>query len=363
MTALGSEDPTELFNSMISSAEDSESSELEGTSVLLAPSELEGTSVLSAPSEHEGTSVLPNTSYAAEIASASEFSDSAKSLEAPDSVESAELLENSALSSLGDQPTAVIGFDPENEDLRLDRESETTLVAGIGRRSEVTVEEKVSFGRARPSTRTLGSSTALESDARINQAENLRISQERLLDLEKELEKLREENEQFASANAAAKEQIFELSQKAEHLAQELSQNSQQYQSEIQIYRDSVSLKEVELIKSRTKIDELETRLRQDLRKIRVRERELENRLELTRMEKEALLSAKDDAILDLKRKLEQSSHEVEGYRQRVSDLNSRIETNNDQFARTVRTLRLALTNLEVSDSVGAMGPILKKAE
>ena len=79
-------------------------------------------------------------------------------------------------------------------------------------------------------------------------------------------------------------------------------------------------------------------------------------------MEKEALLRSKDDAILDLKRKLDQLNHDQEAYRQRVAELNSRVESNNDQFARTVRALRLALTNLEVNDTGGVRAP-LKKAE
>jgi predicted nucleic acid-binding Zn-ribbon protein len=226
------------------------------------------------------------------------------------------------------------------------------------------VEEKISFGAARPSTRTPSSQVAAWGDAQTSQAENLRIAQERMVSLEQELEKLRAENEMLSSANTSAKEQLDEVLQKNAKLEQDLANNSAQFEAELEIHRDGASSKDAEIKKLRRRVDELEGRLHQDLRKIRVRERELENRLELTKMEKESLLRSKDDAMLDLKRKMDNLNYELQGYRQRVTDLNQRIEGNTEQFARTVRALRLALTNLEVSDSSGSMTITpLKKAE
>jgi hypothetical protein len=126
------------------------------------------------------------------------------------------------------------------------------------------------------------------------------------------------------------------------------------------ILKGSLRYKEEEAIKARVKIDELETRLKSDFKKIRVRERELENRLELLRAEKVALVRSKDDYILDQKRKIEQISQELDNYRNKCLELNKALEANQDQFKRTERALRLALTNLEVKEE--SLMPI-KKAE
>ncbi len=92
----------------------------------------------------------------------------------------------------------------------------------------------------------------------------------------------------------------------------------------------SPSNKEAEL--SKAKVDKFKGRLGHDLHKIPVRKRDLENRLELSRGKKEALLRHKDDAILDLKRKLEQTSRNLTVYREKVGELYRGIETNNEQF-------------------------------
>jgi len=58
----------------------------------------------------------------------------------------------------------------------------------------------------------------------------------------------------------------------------------------------------------RETVDEMEhlkARVRIDIRKIRVREKELENRLEMTKKDSEALIGARENKIIELKRKLD----------------------------------------------------------
>jgi len=76
-------------------------------------------------------------------------------------------------------------------------------------------------------------------------------------------------------------------------------------------------------------------------------------------------LRTKDEAILELKRKTENLQAEIESYQNKIIELGQKIEANQDQFARTVRALRLALTNLEVSEGTATsitLTPI-KKAD
>ena len=96
------------------------------------------------------------------------------------------------------------------------------------------------------------------------------------------------------------------------------------------------------------------------MKKIRIRERELENRLELIRAEKNTLTKSKDDQILDLRRKMDIMQMEVDSYRQKCVDLNKNLETNQDSFKRTTRALRLAMANLELQEE---NKPALKKVD
>ena len=131
-------------------------------------------------------------------------------------------------------------------------------------------------------------------------------------------------------------------------------------QSELLILKGNLQYKENEAAKARLKVEELESRLKSDFKKIRVRERELENRLELLRAEKAAIVRSKDEYILEQKRKVDQLSQELDNYRKKCLELNKALDANQEQFKRTERALRLALTNLEPKEE--NIVP-LKKAE
>lgn len=244
--------------------------------------------------------------------------------------------------------------------------SDKTVVVGVRQNSPARgaeVEEKVSFGSQRGQRSTQSSSGGSSTDAHLLQAENFKMAQDRILALEREIEKLREENEVLSSASELAKEKNEELIARVNNIERAKAEQYDQAQAEIDIYKDSVSEKDKELSRLREKVDELEARLKADLRKIRVRERELENRLELSKLEKNALVKSKDETILEMKRALDQVTAELESYKQKNHELSHRIEQNQVQFGRTVRALRLALANLEAGDQQeGSITP-LKKAE
>lgn len=267
---------------------------------------------------------------------------------------------SSANSSNHDDKTAVIGSKPQSQapliadDSEYIGPAEATVVAG-GKRSTQEPEAKVSFGHQ----------PRISGDPALVQAENLRLAQERIIELEKAFEKIRRENELLSSAGELAQAKIEELQAKLTSADRVKSELSQQNESELRIFKDGLNIKENDINRLKLKVEELEGRLAQDLRKVRVRERELENRLELTKMEKNALVRAKDETILDLKRKIEHFETEIDSYKTKIIELNEQLEANQEQFSRTVRALRLALTNLEVSEGTGnsiTLAP-LKKVE
>ena len=221
---------------------------------------------------------------------------------------------------------------------------------------------KVSHGFSRPLTKSSASLAASVTEAQMLQAENLRMAQSRILELEKEVETLRQENELLASAGEIAKKRAEELFEKISAVERVKIDELEHAQMEMNIYRENLVEKDKELGRMRQKIEDLESRLAKDLKKIRVRERELENRLELSKMEKTALVRSKDDAILDLKNKVDHLHAELENYKHKCADLGEKVDGQHDQLGRTVRALRLALTHLEANDTTGTVSPF-KKAE
>jgi hypothetical protein len=230
--------------------------------------------------------------------------------------------------------------------------------AKLGHRKSPMQEAKVSVGGSRGS---FGASNVLTSvDASLAQAESLKIAQQRITELENEVESLRIENEELSSAGDMIRIRTEELTAKITAIEKEKTELQESYRGEIIILKGNLQFREVEFAKARSKVEEMEARLKSDFKKIRVRERELENRLELLRAEKNAVVRSKDDYILEQKRKIDHLGQELENYRDKCLELNKTIEENQEQVKRTERALRLALTNLE---SNGENLVPIKKAE
>jgi hypothetical protein len=266
-----------------------------------------------------------------------------------------------------------IGVSEDSATRKLPEESSITFKSDFTERTQPMIRTgapsatpdgptKLAHGFSRPLTKSSASLAASVTEAQMLQAENLRLAQTRILELEKEVEQLRQENELLASAGEIAKRKAEELFEKVQGIERMKIDALDHAQMEMNIYRENLVEKDKELARMRSKIEDLETRLAKDLKKIRVRERELENRLELAKMEKTALVRSKDEAILDLKNKVDQLHSELENYKARCAELNQKIDGQHEQLGRTVRALRLALTNLEANDSAGTVTP-LKKAE
>lgn len=238
----------------------------------------------------------------------------------------------------------------------------TVAVAGFSQRTSEDYGDKVkvSVGQIRGNAFSSGYAAWGSSDSNLAHAENLRIAQEKILDLEKENEKLRSQNEELIAASEIVKERADLLTGQLHEFKADRDSLEQSFKNENGILKSQIMRKDAEIVKASMKIEELESRMKFDLKKIRVRERELENRLELIRAEKNALVKTKDDQILDVRRKLDQTQLEVESYRHKCVELNKVIEINQESFKRTTRALRLAMANLELQEE---NKPPLKKVD
>lgn len=241
---------------------------------------------------------------------------------------------------------------PEQSEVS-DISEKTVAVTGFHQRKPDDFQDKVrvSVGQSK-SAHSAGYASwgGNNVDVNLAQAENLRIAQDKILQLEKDNEKLRLQNEELISASEIIKERSDLIGSQLRDLKNDREDLEQSYRNEIALLKGHIQKKEADLDRAQMKNDELDSRLKFDMKKIRIRERELENRLELIRAEKNAIVKTKDDQILDLRRKMDILQMEADSYRQKCNELNKAIETNQDSFKRTVRALRLAMANLELTE-------------
>jgi len=219
---------------------------------------------------------------------------------------------------------------------------DSTEVTGDAEHSEHSIKSTV----GRP-TALRGGVFSSPTEAALATSENLRIAQSRILELEQEVERLRVENEQLAAAGETLRRRGDEAASKVTQLEDKLEQTVENSNQEVQLMREGLAQKEQEARQLRNKLEETEARISTNIKKIRVRERELENRLELVKMEGQALIRSKDEIILDLKRQLDQLTIEMDNYRNKGQELNRVLSEKQDLLRRTVKALRIALSMLE----------------
>jgi hypothetical protein len=116
---------------------------------------------------------------------------------------------------------------------------------------------------------------------------------------------------------------------------------------ELQIQLESSQFQAGKLEK---KLEDFRDRVRNDLQKIRSRERELASRLEIQKRDAEALLSAKDERLLNQKRDIDRLEFEIDKLRERLIDDVNRSEERRKRIARALQSLKLAQSVLSGLD-------------
>ena len=208
--------------------------------------------------------------------------------------------------------------------------------------SILTSLSKIMAPKSRPGSSVMGT-----AEASLVQADNLRIAQDRINELEEEIENIREENMKLATAGEALNNRVDELLAKSNQLENKMSEDKKSMAEELKLLQGLTAQKDKEREELKKLNNAMETRLDTNLRKIRLRERELENRLEILKMESHSIVNSKNKIILDLKKEIDQYSYEIENFRIKGLELNKKLENKQEAFKKTVRTLKIALSLLD----------------
>jgi len=190
-----------------------------------------------------------------------------------------------------------------------------------------------------------------EDHADLRQAESLKMAQQTILRLEREVEKLVHENHELSSAATVFRNRVDELAGQLDRLERKLQDQSGIYTDEKNVLENQLASKKRQVGELEAKNKELESRIQVDLRQVRSRERELENRLEIAKLENVSLLRSKDELILDLKKRIEQMEGDQESYRMKAKDLLVKLDEKQDQIRRVMKALKLAVTMLEAEEN------------
>lgn len=177
----------------------------------------------------------------------------------------------------------------------------------------------------------------------LQQSENLRLAQERITSLEEEIQRLRQENEELITTSDIFKERLDKILAKNDDLKKAHQENREDFITEKKTLMDTLSEQGREIDKLQVKNKELEKRLSNNLQHIRVRERELENRLELIKVDSQTLVREKNRYILQLKQQMERSKIDLDTHKNKYSELKQTFEEHIEQSRRAVRGIQMVM--------------------
>ncbi len=260
----------------------------------------------------------------------------------------------------GEEGTAVLNEEhvvvPEATDAQHENESTyREITTGRGIPAET---ERVSYGDVYENDSMAGHSSV---DGILKQSEHLRIAQDKINELERELDELRRQNhelsndaESIATLNESYSGQIENLKMELTHIRLTLGE-------EIKILRHSMHEKDRHIAEMKQSNADLKGKVENNFKSIRKRERDLEYRLELAKVDEAALLKSKDKMILELRRDLEKKEQERGAFERKNKEHFQKIQEQQQTVRTVVRALRIALTRLE--GDFGVDFEVLKKAE
>ncbi len=185
------------------------------------------------------------------------------------------------------------------------------------------------------------------TEAILKQSESLRIAQTRISSLEDEIDKLRRENSQLSSAGEILRRRADELLSQTEKLDHKVKESNFTFEEEKKVLKAQLANKEKDLEARKQKIEGLEQRVNTQFESIRRRERELEHRLEILKIENQDILNGKDKMILELKRQVDLLNNEAAYSKERTQELYGQHKSKQETIRRVVKALRMALTILE----------------
>lgn len=263
------------------------------------------------------------------------------------------------------------GQDTEAQTFATDPEAEKTAIASSSPDSESTLREitagrqlprdmeKVSYGDVYESEEA--TSTKNSVGGLLKHVEQLRVSQEKINDLETEIEDLRRENDEILSAADTFKVLSEDYYEQLEKLKIEMLESRETSMQENKILKDSLVEREKLVHELKQSNADLKSKVETNFKQIRKRERDLEYRLEMAKVEETTLLKSKDKSILELRRKVDKLEQEMEAYREKNKEHYQKLQQQQQTVRGVVRALRIALTRLE--GDFGVDFEVLKKAE
>ena len=183
----------------------------------------------------------------------------------------------------------------------------------------------------------------------------LALAQKRIDDLENKIASLENDKNGLVRAGDTFRKLNEEHLEQIQSLKKEVAHLTKTHRQENGLLKQINEDKGRQILDLKKHLDSLQAKIDGDIHGVRKREKDLEHKLEIAKMEEIAVVKSKDQLILDLKRRIDRIQMESENFRQKSQANYQQLQDKNRVIRGVVRALRIALTKLE-GDSDSTLG-------
>ena len=170
----------------------------------------------------------------------------------------------------------------------------------------------------------------------------LKTAREQNAALEDSIRNEKSQNEESVRKIEAQQKRIDEFEKEKEHALDAVRSEIEEIRFQNKSKADRVRILESKVKEATSEAERLKERVRMDIRKIRIREKELENRLEIMRRDSEALIGARENKIVELKRKLDLIEFNMDLLQDQYNREKENSHKLRERFSRALQAVRVA---------------------
>ena len=176
---------------------------------------------------------------------------------------------------------------------------------------------------------------------------NLKIAEKKIKKLEDSNAQLRLENQKLVLSGEALQDSLDKLSREYQTIKSDYGEGKRSWIDHKKLLEKALDEQNLEIKNLKSKTTALEKHLERDVKKVRVKERELENKLELKKNEIQSIVRDKDKILLKLKMDLDLLKEKINFHVEDKRQTEEMIENNKEKSHRVIRALTMCLHLLQ----------------
>jgi hypothetical protein len=170
----------------------------------------------------------------------------------------------------------------------------------------------------------------------------LKTAKDQIAAMEELLRGERAKNVELEHTVQEQKQKIEDFEKEKAQVVESMQAEMEDLKFQLRVKTDKARALEAKVRETVDSMENLKERVRADIRKIRIREKELENRLEILKKDSEALITARENKIVELKRKLDLLEFNMDLLQDQYSKEKERSALLRDRLLKAGQAMRVA---------------------